>query len=539
MLKTDAIKSNKSKTLISLKNISKSYGEFVVLKNISFIIHGKEKIGLVGPNGVGKSTLFKIIVGELDLDDGVVEKYAKTRPGYISQEVFKRGRADQKVVDFLKEYTGLDEEGVRQEAESFVHRLQLKKNVLDSNIGELSGGEKGKISIIRVMIAPFDIFFLDEPTNNLDLPTLHFLEDFISKSNKAFLIISHDREFLDRTVKKIVEIDEFTRELSIYDGNFSDYIKQHKKKIEQEWVRFKDSQEKIAKLDKATQSRIEDMKKIDKAFKDKRKLSHKITDKNHIKKGVLRGKAGKAGKQAKVFEKRLEKVKEESPEKPKRKLPLKIKFEIAEISGDKVFDMQGVRKRVNSFEVGPVDLAVRRGERVLILGSNGTGKTTLLKILLNKIAPDHGTVVVGERVRVGYLPQTRDIDEGSTVREQLLKYTEMEEGVARRLLNRFGISEEDINKKVGELSPGEYSRLLLALTMTQKANCLIFDEPSNHLDLEVLEQLEGALKDFEGTLVVVSHDRRFIDNIGITKAYLLKEGTLKEIAGYHKYEESL
>jgi len=421
-------------------------------------------------------------------------------------------------------------------AVSLLQELGASPSILEKSIGELSGGEKSKITIVRIMLAPSDLLLLDEPTNNLDLPALVFLEKFIEKSNKSFLIISHDRKFLDNTVNKIVEIDEFSRKSVIYDGNFSDYYTERTARIKREGDIYADQLEKREKIKKSTEEKLGRMQNIEKVIKNKGKVNAKILE--IPQNTILRTKAGKMGRQARILKDKLEKmIEREQIEKQPRRLPLKLSFEMSERSGTNVFDLMGVRKKVGGAVLGPLDISIQYGDRILIVGPNGAGKTTLVKMLLGETTPDGGEIKRGTRLHIGYLPQEEGFTENVSVKKQFINAVgSVTEGDARKTLNRFGLSAEDVGKKIKDISPGERSRLILAIMMAKKVNCLILDEPSNHLDLEAMEQLEEALKTFDGTLVLISHDRHFIDNVDVHKTYMLKDGSLKHITDYHDYE---
>jgi ATPase subunit of ABC transporter with duplicated ATPase domains len=253
---------------------------------------------------------------------------------------------------------------------------------------------------------------------------------------------------------------------------------------------------------------------------------------------ALRDAEGAMGRRGRLIRDRLARFQsDESVEKPREDLPLHVAFEIEERSGQKVFDLKNVEKKMPLHSLGPIDLTVGYGERVLIVGDNGAGKTTLLNLLVGGVVADKGEISKGSRVRVGYMPQEEDLDSNAIVREEFLRHVDIDEGLGRSTLNRFRLSAEDMIKKVAELSSGERSRLRLAILMAQKPNCIVLDEPSNHLDLEVLESLEEALRKFSGTLIVVSHDRYFIRQVGLEKIYILENGRLSEIPSYERYEQ--
>ena len=518
-------------TVLKVTNINKSYDELEVLKGISFGLHKKERVGLVGSNGSGKSTLLKIITGILTPDDGRLNFAASTRIGYFPQEL----PLNSLVTEFLTEEDS-DEKYLRKIKED-MYKFGLNDVYLKKNINELSGGEKSKIALIRIMNSKADLFLLDEPTNNLDIPALVILENFILNSNKTFLVISHDRKFMDRIATKIIEIDDFSKKAVIYDGNYSNYTNIRNARIEKEWSQYGETFRKEKKIKKSVDKKMKGISSISSQIKNKGKISSKVTDKADS--TYLRGKSGKIAKEAKDLKSKISEIQDERT-KPETKLPLKLSFKIDERSGDNVFAVKGLIKRIGKVKIGPIDMSVKYGDKILILGPNGSGKSTLVKMLLNKTNPDNGEINEGSRVNIGYLPQEDYFASTNSIIEQFLKDANIESGLGRTLLYRFGINKNDLNKKISEISPGVRSRLILAIIMSKKVNCLILDEPSNHLDLEALEKLEEAVKRFEGTLVLVSHDRYFIDKLSFDKIYLLKKGEgLKSLTSYQEYEKEI
>jgi ATP-binding cassette subfamily F protein 3 len=464
---------NQQSVIFSCSHISKKFDLIEVLKDVSFTISKNEKVGLVGQNGSGKSTLLKIIANIIEKDNGVVSYSKKLKIEYLPQ----------------------------------IH-LEGEK---------LSGGEIAKKILLPIMSSDADLFILDEPTNNLDMDGLNMLENFIDKSNKSFFIVSHDRAFLDRIVTKIVELDVITKSSSIYEGNYSNYTEERKAKIERQW---KDYNDKIGKTEKITANielksdwlkNIESKKKGKKAKEDDSVNVHwKSAD-------------GKAGKRLKVMKNKLEKYEQNSSEiiKPKHELPLKIAFDNKNGSV-KVFDIKDLEKKIGKRKIGPINLSVKYSDRLQIIGNNGTGKTTLLKMIIGEIKADSGIIEKGDNVVIGYISQERWTDRSDKkVIDEFLEITKMPETEARKLLNRFRITTEDIKKHISLLSPGEYSRLIIAELIAIKPNCIILDEPSNHLDLEAIEELENGLKEYKGTLIVVSHDRYFIEKLRLNKTFNL------------------
>ncbi|MFA6601635.1 MAG: ABC-F family ATP-binding cassette domain-containing protein [Candidatus Paceibacterota bacterium] len=458
--------------ILSCSHIAKKFDQTVVLKDVSFTIAKGEKIGLIGANGSGKSTLLKIITKLLEKDGGVINRSKELRIEHLPQ----------------------------------VH-LQ------ESN---LSGGERAKKVLAPIVASEADLFLLDEPTNNLDEEGLEMIESFIKKSSKSFLIVSHDRMFLDNIVSKIIEIDSQNQSSSIYEGNYSEYLAHREAKIERLWKEYNDKVEKAEKLTSSVKERLSWVKEIEsKRFGIKNLPIH---EKEKPQAAILRDKEGRAGRRAAVMKNRLEKYEAQTDDvkKPHQGLPLKVHFEM-ERGSTKVFDLKQVEKTVGNRKIGPLDLRVNFGDRLHLIGKNGTGKTTLLKMLLGEMKTDAGFLEKGQNVRIGYISQERWLNRSSKkVIDDFLEVTKIPETQARELLNRFRITTEDVKKDLGALSPGEYSRLLIAELVALRPNLIILDEPSNHLDLEVLSELEKGLAEYSGTLIVVSHDRYFVGKIGLT-----------------------
>ncbi len=521
------------KIVLKVTNIEKSYDDFNVLKGISFGLYKGEKVGLVGTNGSGKSTLLKILGDFLKADKGSLDFVKKINIGYFPQEFLE----DISVMDYLIQEN--NSEKYKSNIEDYFYKFNLDKKYLEKSIKNLSGGEKSKVALIKIINSKAGLFLLDEPTNNLDIATLIFFENFIRKSNKTFLIISHDRKFIDRIVGKIIEIDEFSKKSEIYNGNYSDYIKAKKNILENKWGVYNESVKAEKKLKHAVNKKMRDVSLIEVRGRQKKNISSKATDKDHLTKDVFNTQAGKLAKEAKLLKKKASLVKE-SGVKPEEKLSLRLYFDVDERSGDKVFEIKNVVKNIEDVNIGPINLSIKYGDKILILGANGIGKSTFLKIILGQTEYDGGCIEKGSRVSIGYLPQENYFNNENTVLKQFSKDTDIDISLGRALLYRFGIDGEYINKKIKYISPGVRSRLILAIIMSKKVNCLVLDEPSNHLDLEALEKLEEAVRDFKGTLILVSHDRYFINKIDFNKIFLFKKGEdLKSLAGYHEYEESI
>ncbi len=480
------------KSLIELKSVDVHFGTFHALNNISLYIHAGARIGLVGPNGAGKSTLLKLLSKHINPDTGNISFAEGIRIGYLPQ------------------ITSEDE--------------RIKEN------SALSGGEKTKRILSDLFAGQFDIYLLDEPTNNLDADGLEWLSREIKKAtNSAFIIVSHDRDFLDSTVTSIIEVDEHKRNIRQFECTYSEYRDIRRKEIEDTWKDFNETSEEQKRLKKSMEQRDSWIKKIEQTRANNRKLD--AGEKEKPVAAYLRDKEGRMGKRTKVMKDRNDKVLSslQELEKPTVKLPINLEFEKVERSGESVFDVKNAICTYGQDMVGPFNFNVSYGERVHISGPNGSGKTTLIKLLLGELIPTEGQVKVGSRVHIGYLPQEDVLlkgDRKENVIDAVCRIVgvvrdDKEEGLLRMTLKRFGFEEEDAKKNMEHLSAGERSRLQLALMKLMKANCIILDEPTNHLDIECVEALEKALKDFEGTLLVVSHDRKFCEKVGFTREFVV------------------
>lgn len=486
--------------MLSCINISYSYDNQPIFDRVNLKVGDKEKIGLVGPNGVGKTTLLKIMAGLFKPHDGKVDVATK-KLSYLPQE-FSVEQLSETPSRYL-------EAGKSNERQSLVKKLfselQLDLNLQEKALGNLSGGERAKVALIKLLLTDYDLYLLDEPTNNLDQIGLERLEKFVINSDASFVIISHDRKFLDRTVGKVVEVIGETRNTKIYAGNYSDYWRQKQADLENQWEKYQDYRDKVASLESSI------VAKKEWAVRGQNKPIQSDNDK------FIRGKAkdyaSGLARAAKNIEKRKERLEEDSVDKPKFRLPLNFSFDIPERSGDLVFEVAGVKKSWPGGGIGPIDLVVNYGQKIAILGQNGVGKSTLLNILTGKVQPDVGSVKLGSGVKIGYLEQFPFKNTSETVLESMLPLCDGDQTETRRLLHRFQLSTNDIIKPINLLSPGERSRLILASLVAGKPNCLILDEPSNHLDLEAITFLEKALQSYAGTLIVVTHDRYFLEQI--------------------------
>jgi ATPase subunit of ABC transporter with duplicated ATPase domains len=506
--------------MISLSNINKQYGKQLVFVDASFQLNPGEKIGLVGPNGSGKTTLFRMLVGEEDPDDGEVTVPKKLTVGYFRQDVEEmKGRSvlDEAIAgsgrvgdlhhelehlqrrmedpaqtalmdkilerfgEVQEEYEHLGGYTLEAQAREVLHGLGFKDDQIDGDVGALSGGWKMRVALARVLLGRPDVLLMDEPTNHLDLESIIWLEQFLKSLPGALLMTSHDREFMNRIVSKIAEIDG--GEIVVYSGNYDFYERERAIRESNQQAAFARQQAMLAK---------------EQRFIDR-----------------FRTHAAKAAQvQSRI--KALDKI--EKLELPKKRQVVKFEFRPPPRSGDQVAVIEDLSKRFGPRTIyDGFSLTIRRGERWAVMGRNGAGKTTLLRMISGVLAPDGGEVRLGASLKMGYFAQqSLDVlDPELTVLEQLQRdFPQDGIGSLRSLAGAFQFSGDDVDKRIRSLSGGEKSRLAMARMLYDPPNFLVLDEPTNHLDLATKEMLVEALKNFEGTMIFVSHDRVFLRGLG-------------------------
>jgi ATPase subunit of ABC transporter with duplicated ATPase domains len=502
--------------LISLSRIGKQYGKQVLFVDASFQLNPGEKVGLVGPNGSGKTTIFRMIVGEEFPDEGEVSVPRKLTVGYFRQDVEemsgrsvldeaiagsgrlgdlhhelealqhamadpdRAGEMDRILARFgevQEEYDHLGGYGLEAQSREVLHGLGFDDETIDGDVGRLSGGWKMRVAMARVLLGRPDVLLMDEPTNHLDIESIIWLEEFLKSQPGAVLMTSHDREFMNRVVSKIAEIDD--GEITVYSGNYDFYERERAIREANREAAYARQQAMLAK----EQRFIE------------RFASHAA-------------KAPQVQSRVKALEK-IEKI-----ELPKKRRVVKFDFRQPPRSGDQVVVLENVSKAFGRRTIyDGLNLTVRRGERWCVMGRNGAGKTTLLKIVAGALEPDEGAVKPGASVKMGYFAQQAlDIlNPDLTIEEQLQQDFPQESiGALRNLAGAFQFSGDDIDKKIRSLSGGEKTRLVIARMLLHPPNFLVLDEPTNHLDLFTKEMLIEALGGFDGTMLFVSHDRAFL-----------------------------
>lgn len=530
--------------ILSCQNISKSFGTDEILKNVSFHIEENEKAAVVGINGAGKSTLLKIIMKQENLDEGEVTLAKDKTIGYLAQyqdvsghhtiyeevldskrdmiEMEERlrnmeaqmntlsGEALEQLLDtyhkLSHEFEQVNGYAYRSEVTGILKGLGFTEEEFDKKMSELSGGQKTRVSLGKLLVTKPDILLLDEPTNHLDIESIRWLETFLMNYRGAVLIVSHDRYFLDRVVSKVVEI--FQHKGYVYQGNYSDYAKKKAairaamiKQYYNQQREIRHQEEVIAKL---------------KSFNREKSI-----------------------KRAESREKLLDKI--ERIEKPTEdNTDIRIVLEPNVVSGNDVLKVEGLTKAFPPVQLfSGIHFEVKRGERVALIGNNGTGKTTILKIINELVSPDAGTVTLGSNVHIGYYDQEhQQLHMEKTIFDEIADdYPNLNNTKVRNVLAAFLFTDDDVYKRIEDLSGGERGRVALAKLMLSDANFLILDEPTNHLDITSKEILEEALKSYTGTVFFVSHDRYFINQTATRILELTGETVVNYIGNYDYYLE--
>ncbi len=544
--------------MLTVTHVSKSFGVETILDDASFVVNRADRAGLVGPNGAGKSTLLRIIAG-LELPDaGAVALEKSARLGYlrqglepppgrtVDQEIRSglagweaaRGEVDALAAQMagrsgddlarvmaaydaaLARFEALGGYGLEHHVEELLAHLGLAHLDPSAEVARLSGGEQTRVGLASLLLAQPDLLLLDEPTNHLDIAALEWLEGFLAAYPGAVLIVSHDRTFLDRTVTRVLELDGRRHTITEYTGNYSEYAEQKAHAIDKQWSQWKDQQAEIRRVRQDIARTKEQSRWVERTTTPRQPGVRRI--------------AKKVAKKALAREKKLERYldAEDRVERPDRAWGLKMEFGALPRSGQDVLTLKAIG---HTFEdrgwlFRDLSETLRQGERVALLGANGSGKSTLLRILAGDLTAVEGEVRVGANVRIGYMPQKQEtLDPAGTPLSILLAAAPISEVEARNLLHFFLFKGDDVFLPVARLSYGERARLLLAKLVAGGANCLILDEPVNHLDIPSRERFEEALDAFPGTVIAAAHDRMFIDRFA-TSIWALESGELQHYA---------
>ena len=536
--------------LLTASNLTKTYPLKDIFENVSFKIEKGDKAGLIGANGAGKTTLFNILTGELSPDSGDIYIAGDVKIGYLKQilsldtdmtiyefilgvfdemimlekemrelELKMAEETDPDKLDSImhtyalksEEFSSKNGYAIKSEIEGTLTAMGFEKKDFDKNISELSGGQKARVELCHLLLEKPDLILLDEPTNHLDIGAIRFLENFIKNYKGSVIVISHDRYFLDNTVNKILMMEN--GKLNTYNGNYTSFMTQRKKDLEVRIHQYKSQQKEIER-----QEEIIDRLKNLGGSKRKRGIS-----------------------QSRSRQKLLDKmVKIDKPVELRDTMSLKFTPRIQ--SGVDVLKIRELSKSFSYEEIfRNITLDLYRQERCAIIGENGVGKTTLFRIIMGEENKDSGEVRIGSSVNIGYFDQEqKSLDLDNTMFEEISKaYPMLTNFEIRSYLAKFMFYEDDVNRLVGELSGGERARISLLKLMISDTNFILMDEPTNHLDIDSKEILGDAILDYEGTVLIISHDRYFLNKIA-TKIYDMKKDGMDEYLGnYSYYEEKL
>ncbi|WP_067818881.1 ABC-F family ATP-binding cassette domain-containing protein [Nocardia inohanensis] len=543
-------------TTLQARGLAAGHGERTLFSDLDLVLAPGDVIGLVGVNGAGKSTLLRMLADGHAPEGEITLSPPDATVGYLAQEPERL--EGETVLEFLRRRTGvaaaqqtMDDAAERladggedqyspalerwlalggadleQRAEEVAAELGLAESLphgLETLMTVLSGGQAARAGLASVLLSRFDILLLDEPTNDLDLDGLARLEQFVTGVREPLMVISHDREFLARTVNRIVELDLAQQQVGVYDGGYDSYLdereiaRRHAREAYDEFADTKAGLEARAVMQRNwLEHGVRNARRKGKTDSDKagRKMRAESTEKQASK--------------IKQTIKRIERL--DAVEEPRKEWELRMSIAAAPRSGSVVATLSGATVVRGDFTLGPVTVQVDWGDRIVLTGANGSGKSTLLSLLLGKTEPDSGSATLGSSVAIGEVDQARGLFRGSdsladTFGAQIPDWPEAE---VRTLLAKFGLRGPHVMRPNDTLSPGERTRAALALLQARGVNLLVLDEPTNHLDLPAIEQLEQAVESFEGTVLLVTHDRRMLDNVRATRRWHMDAGRLTE-----------
>ncbi|TJZ74403.1 ABC-F family ATP-binding cassette domain-containing protein [Rhodococcus oryzae] len=536
--------------------LSASRGERTLFSGLDLVVAPGDVIGLVGANGAGKSTLLSILSGHstADIEGAVTLSPPHATVGYLTQEperlagesvegflgrrtgvtgaeeemnaaaeALAEDGGDDRYSHALERWLGLGGADLSERAEKVLNDLGLDVG-LDAEMTALSGGQAARAGLASLLLSRYDVLLLDEPTNDLDLDGLERLERFVEEARTGIVVVSHDREFLARTVTGIVELDLAQQQIAVYDGGYEAYLAERAIARQHARERYEDYAD--------TKSGLEDRAQMQRNW-----LEHGVRNARRKAKGADSDKMGRKARsestekqaaKARQTQRRIERL--EVVEEPRKEWELRMQIADAPRSGTMVATVSGAVVQRETFRLGPISAQIEWGDRVLITGPNGSGKTTLLRLLLGKLVPDEGTAALGSGVAVGEVDQARGLFEGDEALAAAFgaQVPDWPDAEVRTLLAKFGLRGAHVLRSASSLSPGERTRAALALLQARGVNLLVLDEPTNHLDLPAIEQLERAMDEYEGTLLLVTHDRRMLDTMRSTRRWRMDGGQLTE-----------
>jgi ATPase subunit of ABC transporter with duplicated ATPase domains len=543
-----------SATLVT-RDLAAGFGARPLFSGLDLVVSPGDVVGLVGANGAGKSTLLRLLAGLARPEHGsLAVSPPEASVGYLPQEPERHPGED--VTTFLARRTGVLEaqrrlddattalaDGVPGADDEYAAALEswlaLGGADLDERAVEvcadlglgvrlqapmtsLSGGQAARASLASLLLSRYDVFLLDEPTNDLDLAGLARLEEFVAGLRAGVVVVSHDREFLARTVTQVVELDLAQQRVGVYGGGYEDYLREREVAREHARAQFEEYDQ--------TRGELQARARMQRGWSDKgtRQALRKATDNDKHLVHKARQSSQKQAAKARQTDRLLERL--DVVEEPRKEWRLQLEIAAAPRAGAVVATLRGAVVRRGDFVLGPVDLQLDWGDRVVVTGANGSGKTTLLQLLLGRLTPDEGQAQLGPSVLVGEVDQARGRFAGPTT--LLERFSSLvpswPTSEVRTLLAKFGLGSEHVVRPASSLSPGERTRAALALLQAEGVNLLVLDEPTNHLDLPAIEQLEQALDSFPGTLLLVTHDRRMLESVRSTRRLSLKDGQVSE-----------
>ena len=537
--------------MLAARRLTVVRGAQVVLDSVDLVVDGTSRIGMLGRNGAGKSTLLRCLAGLEVPTAGTVERsppglnvgylaqepdplgeettavYLRRRTGLATAEVAMGaalravgdhpGQAELEAYDdALARFLGLGGDDHDTRAPRVLADVGLDPGVLEVPLTRLSGGQRVKAGLAAILLARFDVLLLDEPTNNLDFDGLARLERFLATEERPVVLVSHDRAFLSAATTRIAELDLHTRRLAEYGGGYDAYVEERRRRREQAYADYDEA--------RAERSRLEEAARQKREWAASRR-GERRTDNDKALAGRRKERATAGATRAKAIERRLERLGD--PGKPWEGWDLRLSLQAGRRSGEVVARLAGATVRRGGFRLGPVDLELHWRDRLALTGPNGAGKSTLLGLLTGELRPEEGTVRLGSGVVVGHLGQDRTPGPG-TLLDAVRERTELSVEQARSLLAKFDLGAEHLRRPEAALSPGERSRAGLAVLVARGTNLLLLDEPTNHLDLDAIEELEQALQGYDGTLVVVSHDRRLLAGLRLDRRLEVVAGQVAE-----------